>query len=76
MSDMSRVAVIGEQARVAGFTLAGAMVFPADTAAEMQAAWEGLPDSVVVVLLTASASACIGEARLAAGLRPTVVMPA
>ena len=73
---MSRVAVIGEQARVAGFALAGAIVFSADTPSQVRTAWDGLPSDVVVVALTAAASACIGEARFTTGAPSAVVMPA
>jgi hypothetical protein len=53
---MSRVAVIGEEARVRGFLLAGALVFPADDAAGARAAWRLLPADVAVAVLTPRAA--------------------
>ena len=70
------VAVVGEQLRVQGFTLAGAVVLAADDAAAVRSAWASLGDDVAVVVLTPRAAAVL-EAELAAG-RPTpltVVMP-
>jgi len=58
---MSRAAVIGETLRVQGFTLAGAVVCPAESPGEARAAWQGLPPDVAVVILTASAAAWLGE---------------
>jgi hypothetical protein len=49
---MSRVAVIGEEARVGGFVLAGALVFMAEDAAGARAAWRSLPPDVAVAVLT------------------------
>jgi vacuolar-type H+-ATPase subunit F/Vma7 len=70
---MARVAVIGEQVRVEGFGLAGALVVPASGEAAVRAAWEALAADVAVVLLTPLAAAALGE--LAPGHRLTVVMP-
>jgi hypothetical protein len=53
---MSRVAVIGEEARVRGFLLAGALVFPAEDAAGARAAWRALPPDVAVTVLTSRAA--------------------
>jgi len=53
---MSRVAVIGEEARVRGFVLAGALVFPAEDAAGARAAWRSLPPDVAVAVLTPQAA--------------------
>ncbi len=53
---MSRVAVIGEEAQVRGYLLAGALVFPAEDAAAARAAWRSLPPDVAVAVLTRAAA--------------------
>ena len=53
---MSRVAVIGEEARVRGFALAGALVFAAEDAAAARAAWRSLPPDVAMAVLTPRAA--------------------
>jgi vacuolar-type H+-ATPase subunit F/Vma7 len=50
------VAVIGEEALVCGYALAGATVLVADTADEVRAAWLALPEGTDVVILTAAAA--------------------
>ena len=76
---MSEVAVIGPEALVAGFALAGAHVYPATTADEARAAWRVLPHSVGVVILAEGAAAAIDEdhdAETRAGTtRLRVVLP-
>ncbi len=57
---MGRVVVIGERARVAGFTLAGAEVRQADDADAMRAAWPGGESDVALVILTPAAAAATG----------------
>ena len=69
---MSTVAVIGISAQVAGFTLAGARVFPADSAAQARVAWQALPDDVAVVILTKDAADAVGTEHTD---RLTVVLP-
>ena len=59
------VAVIGEEAVVRGFGLAGVRVLPAGEAAAVRAAWQGLPGDVALVILTPAA-----EAALAAEAAP------
>ena len=73
---MARVAVLGEQLRVHGFTLAGAVVLTADDPATARSAWASLGDDVAVVVLTPRAAAAL-EAELAeGGATPlTVVLP-
>lgn len=61
---MSRVVVIGESARVLGFTLAGAMVLETD-ADGADGAWQRLPDDTGLVVLTRDAADQL-EHRLAA----------
>lgn len=73
---MSEIAVIGEQPVVAGFALAGARVYPTLGSADVQAVWEGLPDSVAIVILTPAAADALDQ--LPASQRPAVlrvVMP-
>ena len=53
---MSRVAVIGQEMRVRGFALAGALVFAAENAAGARAAWRSLPPDVAVAVLTPRAA--------------------
>jgi len=53
---MSRMAVIGEEVRVRGFALAGALVFAAEDAAGARAAWRSLPADVAVTVLTPRAA--------------------
>jgi vacuolar-type H+-ATPase subunit F/Vma7 len=70
---MAHVAVIGEDVRVDGFGLAGAVVCRASGRAEVQAAWRSLAEDVAVVVLTpAAAEALVG---VPCGGRLTVVMP-
>ena len=67
---MSRAAAIGEEARVAGYGLAGVDVHPAQDAAAVTAAWVALPADVACLILTPSAHATLRE-RLAE--RPRLV---
>lgn len=70
---MARVAVIGEEVRVQGFGLAGAVVCPASGSTEVHAAWHELDDDVVVVVLTHAASTALAD--VSPGRRLTVVIP-
>ena len=73
---MARAAVIGEAGRVAGFGLAGALVFPVEDEAAARDAWRALPRDVQVVIVTADVADWLGDDLTAApGLLP-VVMPA
>ena len=72
---MSEVVAIGAQQQVAGFALAGARVYPADSAEQARAAWRALPDTVAVVILTEAAADALGADRLAPQAPLTVVMP-
>jgi vacuolar-type H+-ATPase subunit F/Vma7 len=73
---MGRAAVIGEQARTAGFALAGAVVLTAESPDEARAAWRSLPADVSVLVLTARAASWLGEApatpSVQGGLPPPV----
>lgn len=70
---MARVAVIGEDVRVQGFGLAGAIVCAASGSAAVQAAWRALSDDVAVVVLTPDAARALADTS--PGRRLTVVMP-
>jgi len=71
---MGIVAVIGEEALVSGFGLAGAVVSPAADAAEARAAWRCLPAGATVVILTAAAAAALEPIRTPAAGPPFVVV--
>lgn len=70
---MSSVAAIGAQPEVVGFGLVGVRVCPADTEADVRAAWQGLPEDVAVVILTEAAARALDERARSARL--TVVIP-
>jgi vacuolar-type H+-ATPase subunit F/Vma7 len=70
---MPRVAVIGEETRVQGFALAGAVVCPATGPGAVRAAWAGLADDIAVVVLTPAAADALDSTPV--GDRLTVVMP-
>ena len=73
---MGRAAAVGEEHRVAGWALAGTLVVPAATPADAVAAYESLPDDVVLVLLTEQAEAAVAASSLgAAPGRLRVVLP-
>ncbi len=72
---MARVAVLGEHRAVAGYALAGAVVLPAETDAEVCDGWSALPGDVAVVLLTARAAEALGERLRRKGTPLTVVVP-
>ncbi|HEY6708605.1 MAG TPA: V-type ATP synthase subunit F [Actinomycetota bacterium] len=73
---MARVAVLGEQVRVQGFALAGALVLEAGDAAEVRAAWASLADDVAVVVLTPRAAEALRDRPPPGpGVPLTVVLP-
>lgn len=72
---MGRIAVLGEEVRVAGYELAGALVLPADTPDEVERAWASLPRDVAVVVLTPGAADRLGARPLDRREVLTVVMP-
>jgi hypothetical protein len=73
---VGRVGVLGEELRVQGFGLAGALVAAADSADAARAAWLDLPADVLLVILTpAAARALPAERADAPPYRLTVVMP-
>ena len=69
------IAAIGALPDVGGFALAGVLVYPADTAERATEAWEALPDTVGIVILSAPAADGLGYERVARSSRLTVVMP-
>ena len=61
---MSRAVAIGDELRLAGYSLAGAEVYHAVGPADVEAAWDGLNDTVGLVVLTPESYAVL-ELRLA-----------
>ncbi|HXZ62860.1 MAG TPA: V-type ATP synthase subunit F [Acidimicrobiales bacterium] len=70
---MGLLVVLGEAARVSGFSLGGATVASADSPEAVRQAWEHLPDDVALVILTEQAAAALDVDSRAKVLR--VVMP-
>jgi vacuolar-type H+-ATPase subunit F/Vma7 len=58
---MGAVAAIGEEPLIRGLALAGVRLYPAADAAEVAAAWAGLPDDIDVVIVTRRARAALPE---------------
>ena len=58
---MARVAMIGQEPRIQGFRLAGAVICPAADPAAARQAWRSLPADVAVVVVTAAAAAWLGD---------------
>lgn len=73
---MSEIAVIGAPELVTGFALGGARVYPVTSADEARAAWQQLPASVAVVLLSDLAAEAVGDARVARAAPLTMRLPA
>ncbi|HEY6931897.1 MAG TPA: hypothetical protein VI452_00750 [Marmoricola sp.] len=71
---MGSIAVIGAESAVRGFGLAGALVLPAASPAEVRAAWASLPDEVEVAVLTPDAADALAEGPFPLR-RLLVVMP-
>ncbi len=53
--------MIGEEPRIQGFRLAGAIICPAADPAAARQAWRSLPADVAVVVVTAAAAAWLGD---------------
>jgi vacuolar-type H+-ATPase subunit F/Vma7 len=70
---MAKIAIIGEGAKVLGFGMAGAMVFPAEEPEAVLAAWRSLDHDVDIVVLTCRAARTLAG-RLASWPL-TAVMP-
>lgn len=73
MPDMGGIAAIGSAMRVQGLGLAGVLVLPGEDPQQVRDSWAGLPEDIVLVILTPSAAAAIEPARTGP---LTVVMPA
>lgn len=73
---MSTVAVIGAEAKIRGYALAGAVQLVAATETDARAQWAALPAEVVAVVLTHEAAAALAEETVAPGAPLTAVMPA
>jgi vacuolar-type H+-ATPase subunit F/Vma7 len=70
------MAALGEEARVQGFALAGALAVAAGTPEEVRRAWRELPPDVVLVVLTRpAAEALTAELADPDPVRLTAVMP-
>ena len=72
---MARVAAIGEELRVQGYALAGAVVCAADDEAAVLRAWRALPGDVALLVLTGTAADCLGDELARRPDLLTVVMP-
>jgi vacuolar-type H+-ATPase subunit F/Vma7 len=72
---MSAIAVIGEAVRARGFGLAGALVYETTGTADVVRAWEQLPPTVAVLIVTPDAALAL-RTRIASERSPfVVVMP-
>lgn len=69
------VAALGEPALLAGFRLAGAVLYPAAGAAQVRAAWTNLPDTVAAVVLTPAAARILAGDLDDPGSPLTAVLP-
>ena len=67
---MPGAAVIGEELRVQGYALAGALVCPAEDHDGAAAAWRSLPPDIAVAILTPRTAAWLGDEL---GQRPSVL---
>ncbi len=76
---MSRIVVLGERSRVAGFALTGVEVVVADDDSSAVAAWNGLGPDVAVLVLTPGAAEALTDVlsreRPTPGRPLPVVMP-
>jgi vacuolar-type H+-ATPase subunit F/Vma7 len=68
------VAVIGEQAQVRGYALAGAVVIAAEGEDAVHRAWASLDDQTTLVIVTKKAAVHLTD-ELTADWPLTVVMP-
>jgi vacuolar-type H+-ATPase subunit F/Vma7 len=69
---MGSIVAIGESVRVQGLALAGVIVLPGDSPAEVAASWSALPEGTSVVILTPRAAEALTEVPPG---HMTVVMP-
>jgi len=68
-----RVAVLGAEALITGWGLAGAQLVPAEGGEQVRRAWAGLDADVGLVILTADAATSLGAATGSGPL--TAVLP-
>lgn len=71
---MGTVIAVGPAVQVAGWALAGADVRPADTDAQAQQVWDGLPSDVGLLVLTESVARAVQDRPVPPGAL-TVVLP-
>jgi hypothetical protein len=69
------VAALGERALIEGYGLAGALVLPAESDADVLRAWAQMPAEVRAVVLTPRAAATLGPALTQPGAPMGVVLP-
>lgn len=69
------VAALGEPALLQGYRLAGAVLFPASSEAEIRTAWSTLPDTVAAVVLTPAAAEVLAGDLADPSAPLTVVLP-
>ncbi|MFW6205295.1 MAG: hypothetical protein ACOC96_10000 [Actinomycetota bacterium] len=72
---MGTVAVVGAQALIQGYVLAGARPLVAESAEQARAQWAGLASDVLVVILTPAAAEALSAERAEPGGPMAVVMP-
>ncbi len=58
---MATAAVIGDALAVQGYALAGAAICAVDSPDEAAAAWDALPPSTALVIMTANAAAWLAD---------------
>lgn len=58
---MNEIGALGAAVDVEPFALAGASIFSAATAADIDAMWDALPADLAVLVLTAAAAEHLGE---------------
>jgi len=69
------VAALGERSLVEGYGLAGALVLPAESDAEVLRVWASMSAEVTTVVLTPRAAAALGSDLTVPGAPMGVVMP-
>lgn len=72
---MPNVAVIGEEAAVAVFTLAGATMETAVDPTDIRRAWQRVADDAQVIILSSAAAAVLEEEIQKSSAPLTVVLP-
>ena len=70
-----QVAVLGERPRVAGYALAGAVIYIADDPASVRRTWHALGPEIAVVVLTSAAARALGSLATTVAWPLVAVMP-